>query len=100
MRVDKKYLVFGDYSHEFTVDIKNGKKDTFVLKRSNNPEWTNPGEKIMKAVDNGNKITINGVDYDYSDFEELYSLMTVIKESQKKLWYKTKVLRDVNHKQA
>ena len=78
----KEYKIFEEGVHEYDLFVseKNG-DTTYTLCRSSNPAWTNPGEVIITATEDGNGFTFNrkiGKKIDYSVFSHLRILLGAI----------------------
>lgn len=91
MRIDKKTIIYENGKIEYFAHIKHGhKKQTYNLHRSYESSWTNPGENVGKAIDDGNGIEINGIHYDYHVAAELLHMLQLIKLDQESRWPKVK----------
>lgn len=67
----KVYHLYQDGKHEYTIKVKESKKGTkYTLYHSNGDQWTElaKGEKIAKLIDDGNGVSIKGIDTSYMDY--------------------------------
>lgn len=97
----KKFNVFVDSELDYTIKVKdtdNGVK--YVMKRSSNPVWIEPKEKVMKAFDDGESVTVNGKKYQYHELHELFIMLKVINDNDKSLSSKLKIEEVVNIKNS
>lgn len=98
MRVDRTFNIFQDNILNFIVNVKDSNtKAKFMLNRSHDALWINPGEPVIKAVDDGNSITIGNTELSYSEFDEVFCLMLTIIKSKPNNWPVTKVYRETSN---
>jgi hypothetical protein len=81
----KIYLVFDDdLICQYTIEIETVNDCIkYILKCSDNSEWTHPGETLITVLDTGNGFEFSdeyGGRYDYHVFEQQYILMSFIKK--------------------
>lgn len=98
MAKKSRIAVIQDGIHEYTVKVKkkSGKGTKYKLFRSKGQQWTNPGELISTAIDDGNGITIDGVYYTYSQIEQLKILIDSMAETQDNLMATPKLFKNDN----
>jgi hypothetical protein len=83
----KKFKVFdeGAYDHDITVE-ETDEGSVYSLYYSKASHWTFPGELILSAIDNGNRIKFSkkfGSTIDYGDFAYLKILINFIAQFDK-----------------
>lgn len=87
----REYKIFDKDTHEYTVTIEESERGpTYVMKRSRNSAWTEPGKEILRVM--GDETTLEFVFYNklgktfsYSDIVELRILLNVISHDQPNL---------------
>ncbi len=81
MKKTKKYIVDSDSPNEYEITVKKvGDNTIYQMYRSKSDVWTETakGEFLYSAVDDGNGITINDIELDYSQFSEYFILLKAI----------------------
>lgn len=86
----KNYAILNsDKEYEYDLTIEDTDAGTkYTLLRSNKSEWTNPGEEIISAVDNGNGIELSqsfSSKLNYFDLLEVSILLNVIRKFETNL---------------
>jgi hypothetical protein len=89
MKEEKKYRVFTDDVHEYTIEISDNEDghDIYALVRTGKT-WseTAHGKTVCKMINDGNGYHITGVDM-YMDYAEVLELQTLL---QFVSWYESK----------
>jgi len=98
----KTYKVFDDTdkSCQYTITVKeNSAGNSYTLNRSTDPEWINPGELILSAVDNGNGIKFSkkqNMNLEYDEFSELAILSSFIVKYDRNLMGDVRIVEETN----
>jgi hypothetical protein len=93
----KKVHILVDGQHDY---VGKTNSENTKLKYSKNRSWSSHvrGTKVGEILDNGNGVNINcndiNLDLDYSDFFDLYTLLKLKVESNKKEFGKVKFLKN------
>ena len=92
MKTKKKVLLEEDAHYELSINEKKDKK-VYKLKLStaDHIPMESHGSESAKLVDDGNCIEVNGVKYEYCEFEALMILGKELLNDQKGMWSETLV---------
>ena len=79
----------------YHVIVKEKDTATYQLKRSKDENiWANPGEKVLKAEDDGNGIIIGDTKYEYHEAQELYAILKTMLEHDRYIFEPLTVIKN------